>query len=82
MGDLDQRYVHIHSERNLAQTLQLKQAERMVKRSRVEMVARKVEKWVTTSLCPFRLSIGEEETQGIFSGLCWTGMKMTCTPSA
>jgi len=42
MGDLDQRHVNIHSDQNLAQTLQLKQAERMVKRSRVEMVAGKV----------------------------------------
>lgn len=42
MGDLDQRHVNIHSERNMAQTSQLKQAERMVKRSRVEMVAGKV----------------------------------------
>jgi len=42
MGELNQRHVNIHSERNLAQTSQLKQAERMVKRSRVEMVAGKV----------------------------------------
>jgi len=41
-GDLDQRHVNIHSERNMAQTSQLKQAERTVKRSRVEMVAGKV----------------------------------------
>jgi len=42
MGDLDQRHVNIHSEWNMAQTSQLKEAERMVKRSRVEMVAGKV----------------------------------------
>jgi len=41
-GDLDQRHVNILSERNMAQTSQLKQAERTVKRSRVEMVAGKV----------------------------------------
>ena len=41
-GDLDQRHVNILSERNMAQTSQLKQAAWTVQRSRVEMVAGKV----------------------------------------